>query len=259
MNIHLKEIKSSKPNLVLLHGWGTSSDIWQPWLPFLAESYSITCIDLPGLGLSTVSMHETYSLQSVVAALAQQVPKESVLLGWSLGGMLAIALAEKLQGQIKGLVTLACNPCFVQRDDWPDAMSEAEFAAFEANLAQQPEKTLLGFFMLQVKNGSLPKVILKQLRAVHRNAQHTQLNASLHLLRHDLRETLQHLSVPSLHFYAEMDQLVPRQLQHILPAMSDKISSLGVPAAGHLAFISDPQWLADELVKFTRRIDAGSC
>ena len=113
--------------------------------------------------------------------------------------------------------------------------------------------------MLQVKNGSLPKVILKQLRAVHRNDQHTQLNASLHLLRHDLRETLQHLSVPSLHFYAEMDQLVPRQLQHILPAMSDKISSLGVPAAGHLAFISDPQWLADELVKFTRRIDAGSC
>ena len=223
MNIHIKKIQSTLPDLVLMHGWGTNSDIWQPWLPFLSEHYSITCIDLPGLGLSTVSDCENYSLQSVVSALADKVPNDSILLGWSLGGLVAIALAQKLQQRIKGLVTIACNPCFVQRDDWPDAMSSADFAIFEANLAQQPEKTLGRFFMLQVKNGSQQKAILKHLRAVDKNTQHSQLGASLHLLKHDLRASLAQLSVPSLHFYAEMDPLVPGHLQQLVPTLAKKL------------------------------------
>lgn len=257
MNIHIKKTQSAKPDLVLLHGWGTSSDIWQPWLPFLTEHYSITCIDLPGLGLSTVSDSENYSLQSVVSALADKVPDNSILLGWSLGGMLAIALAQKLQLRIKALVTIACNPCFVQRDDWTEAMSEDDFAAFEANLVRQPKKTLSRFFLLQVQNGSQQKAVLNHLRAVDKNIEHQQLCASLQLLKHDLRQSLGQLGVPSLHFYAEMDQLVPRQVRHLIGAMGINITGLEIPEAGHLPFISDPQWLADELVGFAQRIDAG--
>jgi len=258
LNIHIKRIQSAKPDLVLMHGWGTSSDIWRPWLPFLSEHYSIICIDLPGLGLSKVDDSENYSLQSVVSALADKVPNNSILLGWSLGGLLAIALAEKLQQRIKGLITIACNPCFVQRDDWPDAMSRADFSTFEANMALHPTKTLSRFFMLQVQGGSQQKEILKHLRAVGENVQHSQLCASLHLLKHDLRESLAQLSVPSLHFYAEMDLLVPRQLQLLIPALATNITSLEVKGAGHLPFVSDSQWLAGQIAEFSRRIDTGS-
>jgi len=40
------------PNLVLLHGWGFSSDIFQKLIEKYKKSYCITVIDLPGHGRS---------------------------------------------------------------------------------------------------------------------------------------------------------------------------------------------------------------
>ncbi|MBT8113603.1 MAG: alpha/beta fold hydrolase, partial [Gammaproteobacteria bacterium] len=43
---------SNAPVLALLHGWGSSSKIWQPCLTELCKEFQLWCVDLPGHGES---------------------------------------------------------------------------------------------------------------------------------------------------------------------------------------------------------------
>ena len=42
-----------KTPLVLLHGWGVNSQIWEEILPALSESFELHVLDLPGYGNDT--------------------------------------------------------------------------------------------------------------------------------------------------------------------------------------------------------------
>ena len=249
MNIHCKHIDVDKPHLVMLHGWGTTSEIWQPWLEKLSENFSITCIDLPGLGLS-VAADEEMALDNVLSELELLIPAQSILLGWSLGGLLSILLAQKLQHKISALITVACNPCFVQRSDWTEAMPVAVFDQFSQALARDERKTLNRFFMLQVKEGSESKSILQRLKNINSHAKHAQLALNLNFLRLDTRAALKSLAMPSLHFYAEQDQLVPCLVSDKVFDLSSNISVYKIPKAGHLPFLSDAELMLEVISGF---------
>ena len=52
--LHVSKFGQAKnlPVLVLLHGWSSSSKIWQPCIDKLSENFHVWCIDLPGHGES---------------------------------------------------------------------------------------------------------------------------------------------------------------------------------------------------------------
>jgi pimeloyl-ACP methyl ester esterase len=233
----------------MLHGWGTTSDIWQTWLVILKEHFSIMCIDLPGLGLS-VATADAMDLNNVVSEFERMIPAKSVLLGWSLGGLLSILIAQRLQHKISALITIACNPCFVQSVDWKEAMPMAVFDQFAGELANNKYKTLKRFFMLQVKTGSASKLILSRLKEINSSAEHSQLILSLDYLRLDVRAALKNLALPSLHFYAEQDQLVPIKVSDKVFNLSSNIVIYKIPKAGHLPFLSDANLMLKVICDF---------
>jgi pimeloyl-ACP methyl ester carboxylesterase len=61
---------------VLLHGWGSCSEIWRPLLPALRANFSVTIIDLPGCGRSPLLAD--MSVESVVQALLAQLPARAL-------------------------------------------------------------------------------------------------------------------------------------------------------------------------------------
>lgn len=73
------------PKLVMLHGWGFNSAIWEPLIPKLSEYFQLVLIDLPGFGLSSLSIPE-YRFELIAPLLLETVADEAVWLGWSLGG-----------------------------------------------------------------------------------------------------------------------------------------------------------------------------
>src|SRR5688572_5114562 len=91
-------------NLVLIHGWGRDSRTWQPVLESLQSFATVTLIDLPGFGASTVLPE--FSLDAVLDKIAAQLPQDAVIMGWSLGGMLAVQLAARFPGSIRAVITL---------------------------------------------------------------------------------------------------------------------------------------------------------
>ena len=72
-------------------------------------------VDLPGFG--TAPAIPDFTLDAVSDQLASQLPANCVLMGWSLGGMLAMHLAARYPQQVKGVITLATNAKFVATDD----------------------------------------------------------------------------------------------------------------------------------------------
>jgi pimeloyl-[acyl-carrier protein] methyl ester esterase len=254
LNIKLTRIDNNKPEIVLLHGWGTTSDIWVPWLSLLSESFSITCIDLPGLGGSVVA-DEEYTLDSLLEKIALNIPQNSLLLGWSLGGLFAVLLAKKLVKQVIGVVTIAYNPCFVERSDWPTAMAKNIFKKFSQDLLLDSEKTLSRFFMLQVRGASQQKPILKFLKTINQQSNHSNLTGSLALLEIDSRLDLASLKQPSLHIFGEFDQIAPSALVSVLPSLNFRLNTLQVEGAGHLPFLSDPEEVNKQLADFFHTID----
>ena len=85
------ETAGQGPDLVMLHGWAMHSGIWSSVRDQLAQRYRLHLVDLPGHGRSPAD--EAYSLDRIAQKVAEILPAESIVCGWSLGGQVAIRLA----------------------------------------------------------------------------------------------------------------------------------------------------------------------
>jgi pimeloyl-ACP methyl ester carboxylesterase len=85
-----------EPVLALLHGLGATGDVWDGWRPLLARRWPGRWVapDLPGHGGSPPL--DDYTFDGFAAAVAGAIPPgaEPVVLGHSLGGAVALALAS---------------------------------------------------------------------------------------------------------------------------------------------------------------------
>lgn len=169
------KLSQSEP-LVLLHGWGSDSHIWQAVLPELTQHLNVLAIDLPGCGQSPELLQKSpelsensperpkNSLDDYLYTILSVLPERCSLMGWSLGGMLATSLVSRYPERFSSLMTLASNVCFVQKIDWPSAMPKKTFDDFYRLFQQQPTLCLKRFHGLQCRGDSNERHLLKTLR-----------------------------------------------------------------------------------------------
>src|SRR6478752_266074 len=89
-NIYI-ETTGTGPNLVLLHGWGMSGAVWQPLVKKLSKHFTLHLVDLPGMGLSRPT--EPYHLHILADKIAEMLPANADIVGWSLGSLIAMRIA----------------------------------------------------------------------------------------------------------------------------------------------------------------------
>lgn len=244
---------STAPLLVLLHGWGMHSDIWQTLIPELQQQYSITVIDLPGLGRSAACLPTVYELETVVQQLAEVAPPTAIWLGWSLGGIIAMAFAQRYPERVSQLITLGSSPCFMMRKDWSFGMEEAAYGQFEVELLANPAKTLKRFNQLQVRGSATARVDLKVLTRIVAEVQPSLggLSASLALLRQDYRELYRATCLPTLHLLCELDTLAPAAMANTLSILQPQANVAVLLEQSHVGFLSAPQGVADKVRMFS--------
>ena len=252
--------ESSELNdLVLLHGWGMNSAVWQPLLGQLQSVFRVTLIDLPGHGYSQEGHSQASklvngSLEEWVTAIAAMLPEKSILLGWSLGGLVALKLALNNPDKLSGVILMTATPSFMQRDDWVCAMEKNTLENFAKNLKENTKSTLNRFLSLQIQGCDDARNLLKQLKSgfsARPQAQQHALETGLSFLHDvDIRDEVAGLSVPSLWVYGEKDTLVPacssEEIINHLPGATVK----QIKGAGHVPFLSHMNETLQEIINW---------
>tara|TARA_B100000029_G_scaffold513285_1_gene612328 strand:- start:944 stop:1891 length:948 start_codon:yes stop_codon:yes gene_type:complete len=98
------------PAVLLVHGFGASTDHWRYNIPVLAETYEVHAIDLLGFGRSAKPSELEYGgelwKEQVVAYVKERIKRPTVIVGNSLGGYAALAAGAALQSDSAGVVLL---------------------------------------------------------------------------------------------------------------------------------------------------------
>jgi len=129
--------------MVLLHGLGDDERDWHPVLAALASNYRVYVLDLRGHGRSSHPGRYSFELMrdDVVGFLDAAGVERCVLIGHSMGGTVAILLAEAAQHLLTHLVledVTAPRPGALKRPPLtpPDTPTPFDFAAVNAIRAQ---------------------------------------------------------------------------------------------------------------------------
>lgn len=215
---------SPKPAIALVHGWGMNARVFDALADLLAIDFEVRTLDLPGHGGRDAPAKNT--LQGWADDLARQLPDQVTLLGWSLGGQVAMRAALDYPHRIARLVLLASTPKFVMAENWECGMALEDLRDFGGALLADPQATLLRFLSLQTRGMSGQKTLLQQLRQTLLAAPVASveaLAAGLAILRDtDLRADLPRLTQPALILHGALDTLTPPEagtwLAKTLPA-----------------------------------------
>ena len=242
---------ASKPALVLVHGWGAHSGVWQSVLPNLLEKFNITCIDLPGHGQSGLVVDN--SIDGWAEAALKVAPQRAIWLGWSLGGLLAQYVASIAQQRVEKLIILASTPKFITADDWHDAVDEKTFRDFHTQVIRDPHASLLRFIALQTRGSETAsqdsRVLRKTLLQPEPEAEALDIGMQL-LLETDLRNKLPDITTSTLLLTGERDTLIPASLPSTLNKLISNLESVAIKQAGHAPFLSHPEQFCQALADF---------
>ena len=98
------------PAVLLVHGFGASTDHWRHNIPVLAQRHEVHAIDLLGFGRSAKPAELAYGgalwRDQLAAYVAERIGRPTVLVGNSLGGFSALAAGAALGNQAAGVVLL---------------------------------------------------------------------------------------------------------------------------------------------------------
>lgn len=239
-----------RDRLILLPGWGLGVSPLEPLaaaLRGLDEHLRVEIEPLPMLASS--------SLPDWLDELDATVPENVWLGGWSLGGMLASELAARRGDRCCGLVTLASNPNFVCRDDWPSAMPVATFDAFLTSFRDAPNTLLKRFCLLCSQGAADARGLASLLLAGAPKAQRDVLVAGLELLGSlDTRAALQAFNGPQLHLFAGLDALVPESVATQVLALLPDVEVGLIEQASHAFLLEAPHELAAAIQAFLHEL-----
>ncbi len=96
--------------LVFVHSGALTRKMWQPQIDELSKAFRIIVLDLPGHGtLAQYAFTLKMAMEEVAQIIKTEVQGQALVIGLSLGGFVALALASEYPELVAGLVLSGCN------------------------------------------------------------------------------------------------------------------------------------------------------
>jgi pimeloyl-[acyl-carrier protein] methyl ester esterase len=226
--------------LVLLHGWGMRSAVFDALAACLEPHYAVVALPLPGYGEAPGC--EPYTLESLAAHVAARAPERCVVAGWSLGGQVALAWALRAPQQVRALALIAMTPSFVTREGWTAAVEASVLQAFARGLRSNRDATMRRFALLQARGDVDIKSVTRALNdavALPAHVSTDTLEKGLKvLLETDSRDVLAEIAQPVLAIHGERDVLTPLGAGEYVASRVQDGRVCVIPGAAHAPFVA---------------------
>jgi pimeloyl-ACP methyl ester carboxylesterase len=255
----------SGPALALVHGFGGAASNWTALAPVLAESFSVVVPELPGHGGSTGLPGPAEGLDPYAERLALLLEREgavpAIVVGHSLGGVVALRLALRRPELVRGLVLAGSAGIGSSTRASERALTLASLvqpgkriAPLRRAFARSPflRRLAFGFVSVADPRALSPRVASGFLAG---SALHTDVrSAGDALVRDDPRVDLERVRCPALVVHGARDRQVPvrdgfeyaRRLGAPLRVIAD---------CGHLLIGERPNAVVDAISDWVREVD----
>lgn len=260
LSARLDPARRSGPVVVLLHGFTGSAAAMEPLADPLRRTHRVLGVDLVGHGGSAVPTDPSaYSPEAVTRQLVGLFEEldlgEVVLVGYSMGGRMAMTLACSRPDLVAGLATIGASAGLT------DPLARAERRASDAALADDIERDGLEAFVdrwmalpLFATQASLGPQALARIR------DQKLLNSPEGLARSlrgggtgsmtPLHHRLGRLGTPALFLAGELDakyRAIAQELGELTPSGQARV----IDRAGHAAHVERPMDVARSVATFT--------
>ncbi|MBL4797739.1 MAG: alpha/beta fold hydrolase [Oleispira sp.] len=213
--------------------------VWFPGWGFKAEVFTELAHNLPGQHY-WYRWSDSETFDQATKEVSEHLPEDAILVGWSLGGAIAEAVAHR-QPAPAALITLATPPKFCRAKQWPYGMPQARFDGFVSALKDNAAKTQSRFLALNAQGTETPKGIIRFLAHQQLEPSTALLHQLLWLDQYDFT-AMDKASCLCLHLFAEHDALVAPPHSHG-QGHFELISG-----ACHALFIQQPEVIQEQIL-----------
>lgn len=239
--------------LVALHGF-TETD--QVWSEFFASHHPVRCPVLPGHGAKPCPPGTTLASTATMMAKYLATNGSDDLLGYSLGGRVALQLALDHPGKVRRLVLLSSGPGIA------DATERAKRLLRDERLAQILEEDGISPFTAWWESTPalkparpLSREVDESLRSLRLNQDPLCLAGVLRHLSHgtmeDLTPRLKTLTMPVLLVAGDSDRAYCQRMREMSAAIPNSRLQL-IADAGHAVHREKPEAVRNAVITFLR-------
>ncbi len=223
-------------NPTLIHGWSSGPQVFAPLISNDKEA-------------NRPSFKHIKQADQFLPAVQAVIPDSAVIIGWSMGALLAAQAA--LERQPKALILIGGTPKFCNTDrrkGWPERI----IRRMQQRLTDDPNATLLQFgrqIFAPNEDNARDEYLLNFCTLERTDFSADGLRAGLdYLIQTDLTESLAELPCPTLWIHGAEDQVCPAAALDNLP---DTHRTVIMPDTGHLPFwtrTGEVKWLIEDFV-----------
>jgi 3-oxoadipate enol-lactonase len=250
--MHLTLSKGDGPALVFLNSLGTDLQMWDAVCAQLPDDYTMLRMDKRGHGLSEAAP-SGYGIpelaHDVLAAMDHAGLDRAVIVGCSIGGLIAQHIALMAPERVIGLVLSNTAPMLGAAEGWLSRIDAVE----QNGMAAMAEGILPRWFgpdFLAAPEAALWRNILA------RTDQQGYIATCGAIAGTDITARLAEITVPALVIAGRHDLATPPAVVESLAAALPQADLIMFETTGHLPAIELPAAFAKELIKFVKRITA---
>lgn len=238
--------------VVFLHGFLENSTMWSNFIPILSKRNRIICIDLPGHGKTGCLgyIHTMETMSDVVAAVLKCLKiSESLFIGHSMGGYVALTFAEKNPNKVNGL-------CLMNSTAKADTEEKQKNRDRAINAVKQNHKTFIRMAIVNLFRPKNRPVFSEKINGLTAEALHTPLQGIVAALegmkiRKD-REFIWHT-----HSYKKMMVIGKKDPALDYASLIEQVKNTDVKIVefpdGHMSHIENESCLLHELMHFIEK------
>lgn len=224
----------------LIHGWATNATIWPDWL----LTNKTCCYQSPH--------YPDYS-KLVAAFLAHysQYRQPIDLIGWSLGGMLALQLAAEHPDKINNLILISSTPRFTICENYFAGLPVGIVKNLARKLLKNRRQAQLDFYQLMfaAQEQTINDTFIVEQAPLLANLETAALQNGLnYLLQTDLRSLLPSIQVPCHIFHGREDGICPPDAGQYLANHLPNATLTLIAGAGHIPFYTQSNYCKSQLL-----------